>query len=657
MPTRLQFNNEASVSRSTSSASSARSGSTTPKRQSLVSAESVADEFKRLRHASCPDLAWASLDDLALLRAASPPLSPRLPQAASMRHGSYTASVSPSPCASPRIGSSSSASSVLSLALAPLHIGSPPPLGAASSSATPLVLQDGNGTATANANTAAVGAAPRLALLDSARSSASHSRASATSSPSTTPDGSLPVVVAMLRSPAKTPPSAASPRERLAAEFQRHKAERRARAAVRQASFGSADTAATVLSGSIPLFSLSGPLFPTSGGASPSTLLGAATPMPVHSGSPFAVAAAAAAASRSRRAGAADDTSTRSALSSPTDSICDAASVRSSYDDDDNSSAERSPLQPLSPKTPPSAARSLFSSTSFNLPPHRQSPPSPSMPAAAPLSACMLPAISVDATAHLLLGNRAFLCGTDDADVAVIDCRFPYEFNGGHIAGAVNLYTKRDVEHYFFGGVGQRPTVPPPSSAQRKQVFLFHCEFSSHRGPALLRHVRAIDRRINSQRYPHMSFPDLYLIAGGYVAFCERFAPESAARGRRRVNVEGSVTPPRAGSRTFVSANEPRSAAQQPAADATPVAAAAPSTAPAVTPSAMPDSFVLADTAAQHGALRGTPALERLFEPHEPPLYTPMDDRRFKNERRDFMRAIRRSPRMRKSQSMAELQR
>lgn len=681
MPTRLQFSNssnantsgsnqhESSVSRSTSSASSqhnaTRSGSTTPKRHSVFAIESPADEFKRLRHASCPDLAWASLDDLAFLRAASPPLSPRLMQVASMRHGSYTASVSPSPCASPRIGSaSSSASSVLSLALAPLHIGSPPPLGPASATPTPLVMHDGSA---ANASVARLslsggGGGGGAGVLDSARSSASHSRGSATSSPSTTPDGSYPVVVSMmLRSPTKTPPSASSvapsPRERLAAEFQRHKAERRARAAVRQASFGGGDSNnVTVLSGSIPLFSLSGPLFPTS--ASPSTLLGAASPMPVHSTSPFAHASMSTSITRSRRAGAADDTSTRSALSSPTDSVCDTASVRAlNCDDDDNSSAERSPLLPLSPKAPLlTAARSLFSSTSFNLPP----PPSPQQQtpsiataatATAPLGACMLPAISVDATAHLLLGNRAFLCGTDDADIHVIDCRFPYEFNGGHIAGAVNLFTKRDAEHYFFGGMGQRPTVPPPSSAQRKQVFLFHCEFSSHRGPALLRHVRAIDRRINSQRYPHMSFPDLYLIAGGYVAFCERFAPESAARGRRRVNVEGGATPPRRGSRTFVSANEPRSASP-----VTPLPVADTTLSPATaTPSAMPDSFVLADTEALHGAMRAAPPLDRLFEPHEPPLYTPMDDRRFKNERREYMRA-RRSP-MRKSQSMAELQR
>jgi hypothetical protein len=646
---------DAGVSRSASSASVSatgvndRSGSSTPKRQSVFS-DSGADEFKRFRHASCPDLAWA-MEDLAFLRASSPPLSPGLPKASSMRAGSY-ASFSPSPCASPRtaasLGSSSSASSVLSLGLAPLHISSPPPIAAPT-----LMLQDAPSASSARS----------LPTNDSGRSSASHSRGSNTSSPSTSchsPDASF---AAMLRSPTKTPPSA-SPRERLAAEFQRHQAERRARAAVRQASFGDSGT---VLSGSIPLFSFSGGLLTRSAGdvAAPSgastvgspssTLLGNASPMlAALSSSPFGVSASPSVRSRTRTrrtrqpdfsAGAADDTSTRSALSSPTDSLCDTASVR----DDDDASSD-APLSPTTPMT----ARSLFSGTNLNLPLTSPVPASSlssrgtvsvSLTSFGRLDGSMLPALSVEATAHLLLGNRAFLCGTDEADVAVIDCRFPYEFNGGHIAGAVNLYTKRDVEHYFFGGMGQRPAVPP--NPQRKQIFLFHCEFSSHRGPALLRHVRSIDRRINSQRYPHMSFPDLYLIAGGYVAFGERFAPESVALGRRRVNVDGVATPPRL--RTFASANEPRSYSQQ--------TVVSPDTTPrSLTPSsaAMPESFVLADTVTLHGPLRVPASLERLFDPHEPPLYTAMDDKRFKNERREFMRKIRRSP-ARRSQSMAEL--
>lgn len=577
-----------------------------------------------------------------------------------MRAGSY-ASVSPSPCASPRtaasLGSSSSASSVLSLGLAPLHISSPPPI-VAPSGGGGAMLQDAPSASSARS----------LLTNDSARSSASHSRGSNTSSPSTSchsPDASF---AAMLRSPTKTPPSA-SPRERLAAEFQRHQAERRARAAVRQASFGDS---ATVLSGSIPLFSFSGGLLTrsagdvaahsgaTTSGSPSSTLLGNASPMlAALSSSPFGVSASASVRSRTRTrrtrqpdfsAGAADDTSTRSALSSPTDSLCDTTSVR---DDDLSSEAPLSPTRPMAA----AAARSLFSGTNLNLPLASPVPAASSLTSSGNMSSVsltsfgrldgsMLPALSVEATAHLLLGNRAFLCGTDEADVAVIDCRFPYEFNGGHIAGAVNLYTKRDVEHYFFGGMGQRPAVPP--NPQRKQIFLFHCEFSSHRGPALLRHVRSIDRRINSQRYPHMSFPDLYLIAGGYVAFGERFAPESVALGRRRVHVDGGATPPRL--RTFASANEPRSYSHQ-------TVVSSLDTAPrTLTPSSasMPESFVLADTLTLHGPLREPASLERLFDPHEPPLYTAMDDKRFKNERREFMRKIRRSP-ARRSQSMAEL--
>ncbi|XP_060607785.1 M-phase inducer phosphatase 3-like, partial [Ruditapes philippinarum] len=58
------------------------------------------------------------------------------------------------------------------------------------------------------------------------------------------------------------------------------------------------------------------------------------------------------------------------------------------------------------------------------------------------------------------------------SDVMIVDCRYPYEFEGGHIKGAVNLYTKEDVYKLLELSENQRP-----------RFLVFHCEFSSERGP------------------------------------------------------------------------------------------------------------------------------------------------------------------------------
>lgn len=80
------------------------------------------------------------------------------------------------------------------------------------------------------------------------------------------------------------------------------------------------------------------------------------------------------------------------------------------------------------------------------------------------------------------------LAGTYDAKLKefhVIDCRFDYEFNGGHIEGATNLTTPEAVEDFFL-----REIVPPlPSESgnndDTRTIIIFHCEFSAKRGPTL----------------------------------------------------------------------------------------------------------------------------------------------------------------------------
>lgn len=75
----------------------------------------------------------------------------------------------------------------------------------------------------------------------------------------------------------------------------------------------------------------------------------------------------------------------------------------------------------------------------------------------------------------------------------VIDCRFAYEFSGGHIKGAVNISEKEATESLFLHGAlwGSKTAVPLVSESGRpdqagqwkKTVIVFHCEFSAKRAP------------------------------------------------------------------------------------------------------------------------------------------------------------------------------
>ncbi|XP_054847267.1 M-phase inducer phosphatase 1 isoform X2 [Eublepharis macularius] len=92
----------------------------------------------------------------------------------------------------------------------------------------------------------------------------------------------------------------------------------------------------------------------------------------------------------------------------------------------------------------------------------------------------------------------------------IIDCRYPYEYEGGHIKGAVNLHMEEDVEDFLL----KKPIVSPDS---KRVIIVFHCEFSSERGPRMCRFVRERDRLGNE--YPSLHYPELYVLKGGYKDF------------------------------------------------------------------------------------------------------------------------------------------
>ncbi|EGD83468.1 Cdc25b protein [Salpingoeca rosetta] len=102
--------------------------------------------------------------------------------------------------------------------------------------------------------------------------------------------------------------------------------------------------------------------------------------------------------------------------------------------------------------------------------------------------------------------------------VYIVDCRFGFEFEGGHIRGAHNLWRRNEVLEFFM-----HPEAITGRRAHRRTVIVFHCEFSSHRAPSQFEYMRDMDRLINQEHYPHLIYPEMYVLKGGYKAFHEAY--------------------------------------------------------------------------------------------------------------------------------------
>lgn len=152
----------------------------------------------------------------------------------------------------------------------------------------------------------------------------------------------------------------------------------------------------------------------------------------------------------------------------------------------------------------------------------------------------------------------------------VVDCRYQFEYQGGHIPGAINincpsvlgmlfheLRSKKSSSDFIDkllyiqdreisceditlissacekirilknasnlqATSSQHPNSINISSiddqgAETEIIIIFHCEFSSQRGPNLIRHWRSLDREYNE--YPELTFPQIYVLRGGYEAW------------------------------------------------------------------------------------------------------------------------------------------
>ena len=106
----------------------------------------------------------------------------------------------------------------------------------------------------------------------------------------------------------------------------------------------------------------------------------------------------------------------------------------------------------------------------------------------------------------------------------IIDCRFEYEYEGGHIEGAINVNDKDRLANQLF-----------ESSSSEKTLLIFHCEYSAHRAPIMYvrpavdsglllnsyraKYLRHKDRACNAHQYPKLTYPEVYILDGGYSSF------------------------------------------------------------------------------------------------------------------------------------------
>ncbi|CAK9781237.1 unnamed protein product [Cutaneotrichosporon oleaginosum] len=110
----------------------------------------------------------------------------------------------------------------------------------------------------------------------------------------------------------------------------------------------------------------------------------------------------------------------------------------------------------------------------------------------------------------------------------IIDCRFDYEFEGGHIDGAINIQNPAELDSLLLSpnaGINEADgALPAPSTSgavdgTQQVVLIFHCEFSKKRAPEVARELRMRDRRRNEGHWPQVHYPELYILEGGYCSF------------------------------------------------------------------------------------------------------------------------------------------
>ncbi|VDN50175.1 unnamed protein product [Dracunculus medinensis] len=103
---------------------------------------------------------------------------------------------------------------------------------------------------------------------------------------------------------------------------------------------------------------------------------------------------------------------------------------------------------------------------------------------------------------------------------ALVDCRYPYEYNGGHLKYAINIHNRKDLIDYFY------PSDQEKLNEMLRKILIFYCEYSTKRGPDMAFALRSEDRNRNIWKYPTVDYKEIYLIDRGYQNFYETFGSQ-----------------------------------------------------------------------------------------------------------------------------------
>uniref|UniRef100_A0A915E806 M-phase inducer phosphatase n=1 Tax=Ditylenchus dipsaci TaxID=166011 RepID=A0A915E806_9BILA len=98
----------------------------------------------------------------------------------------------------------------------------------------------------------------------------------------------------------------------------------------------------------------------------------------------------------------------------------------------------------------------------------------------------------------------------------LVDCRYPFEFSGGHIRNAVNIFDPIHIEATFY------PSKQEDFRDINSRIPIFYCEFSQKRGPQMAHELRKIDRMHNEKHYPHVDYKEIYILDYGYNKFFDK---------------------------------------------------------------------------------------------------------------------------------------
>lgn len=133
-----------------------------------------------------------------------------------------------------------------------------------------------------------------------------------------------------------------------------------------------------------------------------------------------------------------------------------------------------------------------------------------------------LRSINCGTLADLIMGSHK----NNVESFKIVDVRYKFEYDGGHIRGAENWQHGED-DQFLSAFLPSAPLPSPPQycleNTEKRNILIFHCEFSSQRGPDFYMKLRERDRQLNKDVYPGLHYPECYLLHLGYKEFFKNF--------------------------------------------------------------------------------------------------------------------------------------